>query len=51
LRSNLLYLSYIPPREMRDVRETQQRWVSLISQRTQVENKVRVLLGKNGITD
>lgn len=31
MRSNLLYLSYIPPREMRDVRETLHCWVSLIS--------------------
>jgi len=50
LRTDLLPFSYIPPREMRDIREILRYRASLISQRTQVKNKVRALLSKNGIT-
>lgn len=41
--------SYIPPREVRDIREISRYKASLISLRASIKNKVHALLSKNGI--
>mgnify|MGYP001583575953 CR=1 FL=1 len=49
LRADLLPISYIPPREIRDMREILRYRASLVSLRTSVKNKVHAVLSKNGI--
>lgn len=49
LRANLLPRSYIPPREIRDMREVLRYRASLVSLRTSVKNKVHAILSKNGV--
>ena len=49
LRSNLLPTAYIPPREVRDVKEILRYRASLVSLRVAIKNKVRAILSKNGI--
>ena len=49
LRANLLPTSYIPPREIRDVREILRYRASLVSLRTSIKNKVHAILSKNGV--
>ncbi len=49
LRAELLPTSYIPPREIRDMREILRYRASLVSLRTSIKNKVHVILSKNGI--
>jgi transposase len=49
LRTNLLPHSYIPPREIRDMREILRYRASLVSLRTSIKNKVHAILSKNGI--
>lgn len=49
LRTNLLPTSYIPPREIRDVREILRYRASLVSLRTSIKNKVHAILSKNGV--
>ena len=49
LRTDLLPTSYIPPREIRDVREILRYRASLVSLRTSLKNKVHAILSKNGI--
>ncbi len=49
LRADLLPTSYIPTREIRDIRETLRYRASLISLRTSIKNKVHAILSKNGI--
>jgi len=49
LRANLLPTSYIPPREIRDVREILRYRASLVSLRTAIKNKVHAILSKNGV--
>ncbi|MFQ5962605.1 MAG: IS110 family transposase [Candidatus Methylomirabilales bacterium] len=49
LRTNLLPTSYIPPREIRDMRETLRYRASLVALRTSLKNKVHAILSKNGI--
>jgi len=49
LRTDLLPTAYIPPREVRDVKEILRYRASLVSLRTNIKNKVRAVLSKNGI--
>lgn len=49
LRADLLPASYIPPREVRDTRETLRYRASLVSLRTRLKNKVHAILSKNGL--
>lgn len=49
LRANLLPTSYIPPREIRDIREILRYRASLVSLRTSIKNKVHAILSKNGV--
>jgi transposase len=49
LRSKLLPTAYIPPREIRDLREILRYRCSLVHLRTQIKNKVHAILSKNGI--
>jgi transposase len=49
LRADLLPTSYIPPREIRDIREILRYRASLVSLRTSIKNKVYAILSKNGI--
>lgn len=49
LRTDLLPTSYIPPREIRDIREILRYRASLTSLRTSIKNKVHAILSKNGI--
>lgn len=44
LRTDLLPTSYIPPREIRDIRETLRYRASLVSLRTAIKNKVHAIL-------
>lgn len=50
LRTDLLPKSYIPPKEIRDLREILRYRASLVRLRTQIKNKIHALLLKNGIT-
>lgn len=50
LRTNLIPASYIPEREVRDLRETLRYRSSLVTLRARLKNKVHALLSKNGIT-
>jgi len=49
LRADLLPTSYIPPKEIRDIREILRYRASLVSLRTSIKNKVHAILSKNGI--
>lgn len=49
LRAELLPKAYIPPREIRDIREVLRYRASLIALRTSVKNKIHAILSKNGI--
>jgi transposase len=49
LRSDLLPTAYIPSRDMRDTKEILRYRASLVSLRTNIKNKVRAILSKNGI--
>lgn len=49
LRTDFLATSYIPTREIRDIREILRYRASLVSMRTSIKNKVHAILSKNGI--
>ena len=49
LRTDLLPESYIPPREIRDIREVLRYRASLVSLRTALKNRIHAILSKNGI--
>jgi len=49
LRADLLPTSYIPPREIRDIREILRYRASLVALRTSIKNKIHAILSKNGI--
>jgi transposase len=49
LRADLLPTSYIPSRQIRDIREILRYRASLVSLRTSIKNKVHAILSKNGI--
>lgn len=48
LRTDLLPKSYIPPKEIRDLREILRYRASLVRLRTQIKNKIHAILLKNG---
>jgi transposase len=50
LRADLLPESYIPTREVRDLREFLRYRASLVKIKTQLKNKVHAILSKNGIS-
>ncbi len=49
LRSDLLPAAYIPPREIRDMREQLRYRAALVSLRTSLKNRIHAVLSKNGI--
>jgi transposase len=49
LRADLVPAAYIPPRAVRDTRETLRYRASLVRLRTQVKNKITAILSKTGI--
>jgi len=49
LRTDLIPCSYIPKREIRDLREILRYRASLITLRTMIKNKIHAILSKNGI--
>lgn len=49
LRCDLLPAAYIPPRPIRDLREVLRFRASLVSLRTQIKNKIKAVLLKNGL--
>jgi len=49
LRTGFLPTFYIPPREIRDIRETLRYRASLVSLRTAIKCKVHAILSKNGL--
>lgn len=49
LRGDLVPAAYIPPRAVRDTRETLRYRASLVRLRTQVKNKITAILSKTGI--
>jgi len=49
LRLNYLPTAYIPPREVRDLRETLRHRARLVKTQTMVKNRIHALLAKNGI--
>jgi len=49
LRADLLPTSYIPSKEIRDIREILRYRASLVSLRTSIKNRVHAILSKNGI--
>ncbi len=49
LRLDYLPTAYIPPREVRDLREILRHRAKLVATRTQVKNRIHALLTKNGV--
>ena len=49
LRADLLPTAYIPPREIRDIREILRYRASLVTLCTSLKNKVHAIVSKNGI--
>jgi transposase len=50
LRSNLIPESYVPPRELREIRALIRHRASTVKIRSMVKNKVHALIDKHGIT-
>jgi transposase len=50
LRSNLIPESYVPPRELREIKALIRHRASIVKIRTMVKNKVHALIDKHGIT-
>lgn len=50
LRCDLIPESYIPERDLRDLRETLRYRASLVAIRTSLKNKIHAILSKNGLT-
>jgi len=51
LRANLIPESYVPPREVRELRDLTRTRKSLIEDRNRLKNRVHAILSKNGIID
>jgi transposase len=49
LRSDLIPAAYVPPREVRDLRELLRYRMDLVKQRTALKNRVHALLAKEGL--
>ena len=51
LRANLIAESYVPPKEVRELRDLTRLRKSLIEDRSRIKNRVHAILAKNGIFD
>jgi transposase len=51
LRANLIAESYVPPKEVRELRDLTRLRKALIEDRTRIKNRVHAILARNGITD
>lgn len=51
LRANLIAESYVPPREVRELRDLTRLRKALIEDRNRLKNRVHAILAKNGIID
>lgn len=49
LRANLISESYVPPREIRNIRNVMRQRQSLVNGKTQIKNKIHAILLMNGI--
>lgn len=49
LRGNLIYESYIPPKEIRNLRSIMRQRKTIVKGRTQIKNKIHAVLLMNGI--
>jgi len=49
LRANLVAESYVPPKELREVRALVRHRLSTVKTRTMVKNKIHALIDKNGL--
>jgi transposase len=50
LRANLIAESYVPPKEVRKLRELTRQRNTLVKGRTQISNKIHAILTQNGLT-
>ncbi|RLI84807.1 MAG: IS110 family transposase [Archaeoglobales archaeon] len=51
LRANLIAESYVPPKEVRELRDLTRMRKALIEDRTRIKNRVHAILARNGIFD
>jgi len=51
LRANLIAESYVPPKEVRELRDLTRTRKALIEDRTRIKNRVHAILARNGIMD
>ena len=51
LRANLIAESYVPPKEVRELRDLTRLRKSLIEDRNRLKNRVHAILSRNGIFD
>jgi len=51
LRANLIAESYVPPKEVRELRDLTRLRKALIEDRTRIKNRVHAILSRNGIFD
>ena len=51
LRANLIAESYVPPKEVRELRDLTRLRKALIEDRTRIKNRVHAILARNGIMD
>ena len=51
LRANLIAESYVPPKEVRELRDLTRTRKALIEDRNRLKNRVHAILAKNGIID
>ena len=51
LRANLIAESYVPPKEVRELRDLTRTRKALIGDRNRLKNRVHAILSRNGIID
>ena len=51
LRANLIAESYVPPKEVRELRDLTRTRKALIEDRNRLKNRVHAILSRNGIID
>jgi transposase len=51
LRANLIAESYVPPKEVRELRDLTRARKALVEDRTRIKNRVHAILARNGIFD
>ena len=51
LRANLIAESYVPPKEVRELRDLTRTRKSLIEDRNRLKNRVHAILSRNGVID